>query len=212
MTEFQTPYYSIVRMKRKVSKWKICAYHRSMPVRINTDQNPAIDPKYRVPQVSGTHKAVDLWPMTLTFDSQNDTITNSVLNSPCFAWHPYGKLELFKTELVIIWLNWHLHYRLSWACGLCSVHEWRRSIVCLAPAMYHSGHALISFPISIPAFFWRTTLRWSAPIWPLQIGADRLNKHCTARPCKWPQPYDPDFGLSMSHLFGICHKGVWVPT
>ncbi len=25
-------------------------------------------------------------------------ITNSVLNSPCFAWHPYGKLELFKTE------------------------------------------------------------------------------------------------------------------
>ncbi len=29
------------------------------------------------------------------------TITNSVLNSPCFAWHPYGKLELFKTELVI---------------------------------------------------------------------------------------------------------------
>ena len=28
-------------------------------------------------------------------------ITNSVLNSPCFAWHPYGKLELFKTELVI---------------------------------------------------------------------------------------------------------------
>ncbi len=28
-------------------------------------------------------------------------ITNSVLNSHCFAWHPYGKLELFKTELVI---------------------------------------------------------------------------------------------------------------
>ncbi len=28
-------------------------------------------------------------------------ITNSVLNSSCFAWHPYGKLELFKTELVI---------------------------------------------------------------------------------------------------------------
>ncbi len=29
------------------------------------------------------------------------SITNSVLNSPCFAWHSYGKLELFKTELVI---------------------------------------------------------------------------------------------------------------
>ncbi len=31
----------------------------------------------------------------------HSTITNSVLNSPCFAWHPYGKLVLFKTELVI---------------------------------------------------------------------------------------------------------------
>ncbi len=29
------------------------------------------------------------------------TITNSDLNSPCSAWHPYGKLGLFKTELVI---------------------------------------------------------------------------------------------------------------
>ena len=25
-----------------------------------------------------------------------------------------------------------------------------------------------------------------------------LNKHCRARPCKWPRPYDPNFGLSMS--------------
>ncbi len=31
-----------------------------------------------------------------------------------------------------------------------------------------------------------------------------LNKHCRARPCEWPRPYDPDFSLSMSHLFGIC--------
>ncbi len=29
------------------------------------------------------------------------TITNSDLNSPCFVWHPYGKLGLFKIELVI---------------------------------------------------------------------------------------------------------------
>ncbi len=29
------------------------------------------------------------------------TITNSDLNRPCFAWHPYGKSGLFKTELVI---------------------------------------------------------------------------------------------------------------
>ena len=29
-------------------------------------------------------------------------ITNSDLNSPCFAWCPYGKLGLFKTELVIV--------------------------------------------------------------------------------------------------------------
>ena len=28
-------------------------------------------------------------------------ITNSGLNRPGFAWHPYGKLGLFKTELVI---------------------------------------------------------------------------------------------------------------
>ncbi len=30
------------------------------------------------------------------------TITNSDLNRPCFAWHPYGKSGLFKTELVIV--------------------------------------------------------------------------------------------------------------
>ncbi len=29
-------------------------------------------------------------------------ITYSDLSSPCFAWHPYGKLVLFKTELVIV--------------------------------------------------------------------------------------------------------------
>ena len=30
------------------------------------------------------------------------TITNSDLSRPCFALHPYGKLGLFKTELVIV--------------------------------------------------------------------------------------------------------------
>ena len=34
---------------------------------------------------------------------------------------------------------------------------------------------------------------------------EAIYKHCRARPCKWPQPYEPDLGLSMSHLFGICH-------
>ncbi len=29
-------------------------------------------------------------------------ITNSDLNKPCFAWRPYGKSGLFKTELVIV--------------------------------------------------------------------------------------------------------------
>ncbi len=29
-------------------------------------------------------------------------ITNSDLNRPCFAWRPYGKSGLFKTELVIV--------------------------------------------------------------------------------------------------------------
>ncbi len=31
----------------------------------------------------------------------HQSITNSDINRPCFAWHPYGKLGLFKTELVI---------------------------------------------------------------------------------------------------------------
>ena len=33
-----------------------------------------------------------------------------------------------------------------------------------------------------------------------------VNKHCSVRPCKEPQPSDPDFGLSVSDLFGICHE------
>ncbi len=33
------------------------------------------------------------------------TITNSDLDRPCFAWHPYGKSGLFKTELVIVPCN-----------------------------------------------------------------------------------------------------------
>ncbi len=28
-------------------------------------------------------------------------VLQGTLNRPCFAWHPYGKLGLFKTELVI---------------------------------------------------------------------------------------------------------------
>ena len=31
----------------------------------------------------------------------NATITNSDLNRPFFAWYPYGKSGLFRTELVI---------------------------------------------------------------------------------------------------------------
>ncbi len=34
------------------------------------------------------------------------TITYSDLSSPCFTWHPYGKLGLFKTELVIGSIKW----------------------------------------------------------------------------------------------------------
>ncbi len=36
-------------------------------------------------------------------------ITNSDLNRPCFAWHPYGKSGLFKTELVIVKDNTDVH-------------------------------------------------------------------------------------------------------
>ena len=38
-----------------------------------------------------------------------------------------------------------------------------------------------------------------------------LNRYCKARPCTWPQPYDPDFDLSMLDLFNICHEALWVP-
>ncbi len=52
--------------------------------------------------------------------------------------------------------------------------------------------------------------------WSVQRGQKKqlsdFNKHCRARPCEWPRPYNPDFSLSMSHLFGICHKEVWIPT
>ncbi len=44
------------------------------------------------------------------------------------------------------------------------------------------------------------------------ISKKAFNKHCRARPCKLPRPYDPDFGISMSHLLGMCHKEVWVLT
>ncbi len=33
---------------------------------------------------------------------KSHTITHSDLNRPYFAWHPYGKAGLFKTELVIV--------------------------------------------------------------------------------------------------------------
>ena len=35
-------------------------------------------------------------------------------------------------------------------------------------------------------------------------------RHCEARSCIWPQPYDSGFYLSMSDLFGICHGALWV--
>ncbi len=39
---------------------------------------------------------------TYTVSILTGAIVNSDLNSPCFAWHPYRKLGLFKTELVIV--------------------------------------------------------------------------------------------------------------
>ena len=35
-----------------------------------------------------------------------------------------------------------------------------------------------------------------------------INRHCKACSCIWPQPYDPDFDLSMLDLFSICHEAV----
>ncbi len=40
-------------------------------------------------------------------------ISNSDLNRPCFAWGPYGKSGLFKTELVIGTL-WSIFLYLEW--------------------------------------------------------------------------------------------------
>ena len=39
---------------------------------------------------------------TLIIVKDNIFITNSDLNRPSFAWHPNGKLGLFKTEIVIV--------------------------------------------------------------------------------------------------------------
>ncbi len=47
-------------------------------------------------QVDARHSDPSSWALIMA-----RTITNSDLNRPCFAWHPYGKSGLFKTELVI---------------------------------------------------------------------------------------------------------------
>ncbi len=39
------------------------------------------------------YKWAKLWSTKITL-----VITNSDLNRPCFAWNPYGKSGLFKTE------------------------------------------------------------------------------------------------------------------
>ncbi len=70
------------------------------------------------------------WCVTLSQCKDRYSITNSDLNSPCFAWQPYGKLGLFKTELVIIifsmgisrlvimlWINKMV---MHWSCTFCS--------------------------------------------------------------------------------------------
>ncbi len=41
-------------------------------------------------------------PIQVLPPAKSFVITNSDLNRPCFAWHPYGKSGLFKTELVIV--------------------------------------------------------------------------------------------------------------
>ncbi len=45
------------------------------------------------------------------------TITNSDLNRPCFAWHPHGKLGLFKTELVIVFSVTYSYPCCRWRVG-----------------------------------------------------------------------------------------------
>ncbi len=67
------------------------------------------------------------------------TITNSVLNSSCFAWHPYGKLELFKIELVIVFF-----FLLPWEIKQTSFTQ--QVIPCAAP---WPGHLLINSMIII---------------------------------------------------------------
>ena len=39
--------------------------------------------------------------LLIVYFTSTRSITNSDLNRPCFAWRPYGKSGLFKTELVI---------------------------------------------------------------------------------------------------------------
>ena len=38
----------------------------------------------------------------------------------------------------------------------------------------------------------------------------QFNKRCRACSCIWPQPYDPDFDLSMSNMLGMLHEAGWL--
>ncbi len=48
------------------------------------------------------HVKLGSHPFSVHKDMETLAITNTDLNRPCFAWHPYGKLGLCKTELVIV--------------------------------------------------------------------------------------------------------------
>ena len=80
------------------------------------DRPPAPPPRTETPS-AGTHILYLIKPLAPlprtgiptsgsgkqgTKFSRKISITNSDLNRPCFAWRPYGKSGLFKTELVII--------------------------------------------------------------------------------------------------------------
>ena len=63
-----------------------------------------------------------------------DTITNSVLNSRCFAWHPYGRLELFKTELVISCHGKNLSFICNRTSSVIALSCYVRELLEMCPA------------------------------------------------------------------------------
>ncbi len=89
-------------------------------------------------------------------------ITNSDLNRPCFAWHPYGKSGLFKIELVIVSKSHESElfgFPLSrYNCAVCQP-VWPSNLHEDLPLTLKTGPKIITVNRSWGQFWIYTTLR-----------------------------------------------------